>query len=282
MVGSHPIVIVLDMDGTIVGNMTPQICHWEIAKHLTLFEMIPNLAEAQVTDDLTHNLCRPGFIDFVYYATSVLHAELFIYTAADPTWANFVIQCIETLVNLTWYNGSNENFMFNRPLFARGSYTTYAQRKRISLICEPIIDALKQKGIQTDDCTLLDNIVVVDDNPSLYADEDCKRIIACNPYMFVKPIDVLDVFPRNLTTKYFSTVRAILQTHLDMKFSPQSRTIHKTFLKEYRLNMWKYKHNNDVVVHDTFWYDVARIFKQEWKAARVDLAKIIMLCSSRS
>ena len=87
------IALVIDIDGTMIGNVATQRMLFAMAKDKFNVGKIP---------------MRPHFIKFVKTHPD---AELFIYTASVSDWAEFLISHIE----------SKYDIKFNRPLFSRES-----------------------------------------------------------------------------------------------------------------------------------------------------------------
>lgn len=108
---SLPYIFVLDLDGTIVGNVQYQVSRYSllntIHRHGLKTPSIKDLPKAYGTSE---KLIRPGFIDCIKtLRANYPWCHIFIYTASEKKWALQELQWIERSI------GSD----FNRPIFTR-------------------------------------------------------------------------------------------------------------------------------------------------------------------
>ena len=87
MTSQTPQVILIDLDGTIQGDVAPQLREYNLIRHLKL----KNSTKKSHKNDYIKGLLRPYFIDFIRLMKTKYHnkVELFIYTASEKTWAHY-------------------------------------------------------------------------------------------------------------------------------------------------------------------------------------------------
>ena len=100
-------IVILDLDGTIIGDIAPQVCEYEL-----LCEHCPaklKLLREFLLSQLRHScIIRPHFREFMH-GMRAMGVDTFVYTASESKWANFVVPLIEKAVGVK----------FGRPLFTR-------------------------------------------------------------------------------------------------------------------------------------------------------------------
>lgn len=234
-----PRVLLLDIDGTVIGRIAAAICEQTVlvlntldgkvgvspATRRSALQAAERAMRASLVGRLRHGIIRPGFDDFCRRAQDPKqNLELFVYTAGDDRWAPFIVSCIETAVGIK----------FNRPLFTRRHCVAVADaplrpplaalRKSLSRVLPSVLATLRRKGHIIPDAAalrarvgLVDNTHTVGLHPS-----DTARLIRCSSYTFAYNYDVLgradveflhsryallvpvlqryDMFPKALTT----------------------------------------------------------------------------------
>ena len=172
-----PLVVVLDIDGTCIGDVTPISKHYDIhtlASHLSDLEKInckiPALDFKYFFDN--YPITRPGFKEFI--ASLPKNAEIFFYTAGPAHWANIIAPQIAKYIGIR----------YNRPIFSReesvvGMYHPF--KKSIKLIMPDVVKTLRSryKGLTLEN--LKDRIFIVDDVQSNTIDENPRQIL-CPDY----------------------------------------------------------------------------------------------------
>lgn len=101
-----PFVVVLDLDGCIIGDVSSHLAEWVVtnrtARSMSRFH-------SNLQWSLQQGLLRPDFKEFVDAAMARNNIELFVYTASTLDWAKIVIPDVEKLIDSK----------FNRPLLTR-------------------------------------------------------------------------------------------------------------------------------------------------------------------
>ena len=158
----EPLIFIIDIDGTMIGDIKPQVMMYEmnialkrVDKKINVF----NVKEFQ--NKLRSGIIRPYFSKFIKkIKENYDNVEFFIYTASEKQWATFLIPHIEKTLNIK----------INRPIFTRQHCTIVnnSVQKSIKKIKPEIIKSLKKKygNIKNldDKCLIIDNIAVYESN----------------------------------------------------------------------------------------------------------------------
>ena len=111
-----PIVLLLDLDKTIIGDIIPQSEEYYIIKNIN--NELKNLDKKTILfnfkrlqNELRQHIIRPNLLNFLNLTRSYNNVEIYIYTASDDRWAKTLIPHIEKTMN----------FKFNRPILTRNN-----------------------------------------------------------------------------------------------------------------------------------------------------------------
>jgi hypothetical protein len=195
-----PLILFIDIDGTLVGDVKPQVCEWEILdKHdpskLASFKQ-------HLIDVLKCGLLRPNIADFLTsLKDSYEHVEFFIFTAADKDWATFLVPCIEKVIGLK----------FNRPVFTRKHCSIKSQeyKKSLDAVLPWVIRNHKRKYPTMSLKTLRNRVAIIDNNNVLVSGET-HRCIDCPTYTFMYFHDVLSRLPIETLQRKYHDIAATL------------------------------------------------------------------------
>lgn len=213
-----PLVILLDIDGTLIGNISPQLMTYELVKRLKHKTKLQyNVKELQAK--LNDGIIRPHFKQFFEELTD-LGIEIFIYTASEKKWAEFIIKQIETCVGVK----------FNRPLFTRNNCELVGGKymKKISFVRPMVIKALQKKYNKI--FTESRNRIVAIDNRRVYAADDEKYLILCSTYKYRLPDNVPLLVRKNI----FDENQSIINNFVSSIFpSYKFTTTHMKFEKQF-------------------------------------------------
>lgn len=187
----QPLVIVIDLDGTVIGDILHAVAEREIVTSLC-----PDHAQARVqmknehTSRMRHGVVRPRFDAFVRKVEECnrgtgRHVELFVYTASEDNWALYVVSLLEAAVG----------FKVNRPIFSRKHCVPGpdgAFFKLLTPLCPSIVSSLRRKKYNISLLSLQENIILIDNNPSVIRTEQDKiRLVVCPTYNFLTAFDIL-------------------------------------------------------------------------------------------
>lgn len=165
-------ILILDLDGTMIGDISPQICEYEINN---------KLSRAHVMKDLSAGLLRPYLKKFLTYMKTNHKAEFFVYTASTKDWAYQIVEIIEKVLGIE----------FNRPLFTRADIPTSGY-KSIKHIFPVLKQSLVEKGYSSsiDYLDVKRNCIFIDNNAVLEK-EEAHVLMKCPTYEYISPLDVL-------------------------------------------------------------------------------------------
>lgn len=222
-----PLVILLDVDGTLVGDVVHQVVMYEIGNSIKT--NIKKNVQKSVMDSLQFNyLLRPGFKCFFEEATKA-HVEIFIYTAAEKKWAEYIIKCIE----------QSNGIKFNRPILSRDQCINVngELKKSINLVRPTLIKALKRK-YKDSVITLENSILAVDNNP-VFIERDFQLL--CSTYDISVPMNIPQIIPLNIWQKEMKHIQDTLihyypnykATSTYMKFEKQLYEIYVPQLSQH-------------------------------------------------
>lgn len=233
-----PYVILIDLDGTIQGDVTPQLREYNLIKNLKLKTSL----KKSHRNDYIRGLLRPYFTDFIKLIKTKYDGkvELFIYTASDKVWAHHVVPIIESIIG----------FKFNRPLFTREHCVIGTSDKTKSI---KYVKAHVSKSLQLTEQALADRIFLIDNNHVL---EETQRLIKCYTYDKAIFVNILRNIPDTVIQKRFSEIGDFL---LNTKCSSEwemRKHIYDDAFKKY-IN---YENKNIKYESDTYWKKVTHIF----------------------
>lgn len=236
----NPLAIVLDIDGTILGN---------IATQRTIYTLLSGKYK------ITNIPLRPHFLEFI---RSFPNAELFIYTASEAKWAESLISHIE----------NKHNISFNRPLFTRSNtiWTGNEYQKTLKNIMPVIKNTMRGKHKEGFDIFIVDNM-------NYYAPEDLPYLITCPTYNNTVRANIKKDIPLQTYLKNKMHIDTALSLHLNSEEHPVS---YDDFVRMLRnLNSFSFKNNGD-----TFWKDICKLLKESNTIDKKNLYKIrLSLCN---
>lgn len=194
-----PLVLFIDIDGTLVGDVTPQVCEWEIIETVDKSKL-PSF-RCGLIDVLVHGLLRPNVADFLTGMKRISpDIEFFVFTASDMRWANFLVPCIEKAIGIK----------FNRPIFTRNHCID--QRKSLDCVLPHVLRRLKKQHPKLSMKNMRERIALVDNNDVLVPCES-HRCIKVPTYSFAYYTDILSkLAPRTIEKNHFE-IATILERY---------------------------------------------------------------------
>lgn len=191
-----PLAVVIDIDGTIIGEIMPQVIEWQLVaqyrkEYMRQFRMY-------LTDALRTALVRPGLADMINsLRANFRDVEFFIYTASEHKWAHVVVPCIEAALGVG----------FCRPIFTRNHTVVNAKtgvhQKSLMRVLPMINRAFKKKGyiapLSLEQCILIDN------NQTLIPQE-ASRLVLCSTYKYTFYQDVLRFIPTSVIQQHLPQI----------------------------------------------------------------------------
>lgn len=242
---SLPLVVIIDLDGTIIGDITPQIMSFEVAKALKTAGAKVQYDMGDLKMKLRGGLIRPHFESFVSGLTSSMNVEFFVYTASEKTWAELVVKGVEAVTNVK----------FNRPIFTR-NYCINQDReykKGLGFIRVHILKTLKKKyGVPFTYRDLSTNMLIIDNN-NVYPNSDFKNLILCPTYSFRIPENVPVNIKQDMYVKYHTIINGVLRKYLVLSGSSDYIQFQKEFYTHYMGLLSTHQKQTNKYTTDKFW-----------------------------
>ena len=204
-----PPVILLDIDGTLIGDITPQVVLYDLMNRIKqtkgLKSSKPQMSVKDLQDKLREGIVRPYFKTFIHemYSHGV---EVFIYTASEKKWAEFLIKNIEVAYNIK----------FNRPLFTRNNckleHGEYL--KNVTTVLPQITKCLNKKyNAHFKPNDIRNNVMLVDNN-NVYVKTDTDKLVLCTTYKYSCPENICAYFNRSNYDMFSSHIHETLVSHI--------------------------------------------------------------------
>jgi hypothetical protein len=244
-----PLVVMLDLDGTIIGDIRPQITTYDISNQIKSHggaKLKYNFTDYKMK--LNGGIIRPFFGEFISrLKKEVPHIEFFIYTASEKKWASHIISHIEKACSIK----------INRPLFTRKDCIVKGDNllKSLAKIKPQVLRALKKKYGVVD----LTNRILVIDNSPVFIEEDKPYHILCKTYNFVYPENLGAIISHEEYHKHHHIIDRILTSHLGIRLDGKNANyfdFQKRFYDVYCDTLKDVISNADE--KDTFYKDLRR------------------------
>lgn len=160
-------VLLLDIDGTMVGDVHYQVCQYDVSNAITQHSQIKmNVIDYQhqLQLALKEGLLHPDLKMFLNNHKKSF--RYFVYTASERDWAITLVSCIEKVLGIR----------FKRPLFTRNDCFGDDLTKNIDSVRERV-KATIENGRQN---VRVRNIFLIDNNKTLNRQK--KMLIHCPSY----------------------------------------------------------------------------------------------------
>ena len=247
---TSPNIIILDLDGTIIGDIMFQSVLYEISRATNQKSFFTT---KDLQEKLKNGIIRPHFKRFIQnvdrYCSNI---EFYIYTASDKKWANFIIPLIEKSIN----------FKFNRPIFTREDclLTNNTEIKKcVKHISKKLITSLKKKYSRIN----FNNILIID-NLRVYKSNGDKHLVVCPTYNFKYPENIPAVIKLDDYVQHHTTIHQILSRYIQYENTSDYISFQKHFYRFYLRYLESVTKSNQIESKDKFWYymEVILIKKQ--------------------
>lgn len=192
--------MVLDIDGTVIGDINPQVVVYEIINELKKRREKINMDQQDFITKLKAGIVRPHFESFIK-ELQAYGVEFFIYTASEKKWAEFLVKKIEVAYDIK----------INRPIFTRNHcfYVDKDFKKSLKTVKPMIFRTLKKKYPELTLSDLRENIMVVD-NRAVYSTTDNKSIVICPTYNYKIPENIPASLKQNVFSKHYQPIMETL------------------------------------------------------------------------
>jgi len=202
--GKKPVVFLIDLDGTIQGNVGPQLQEYELIR--TLNRKINHGQKCRynmnyLRSDMDAGLLRPHFASSLK-AIKIKHPHVhfFVYTASTDEWAKFIISKIE--------KHCFGDLFFERPFLTRKHCLSDYSKSILKHV--PLIrDSLKTN-------ISLNRIFLIDNNKVLNDHEE-SMLIQCPSYDYTHVIDPLRNIGKNTIREYYFEIAECLNINSDRR-----------------------------------------------------------------
>lgn len=221
-----PLVILLDIDGTLIGDITPQAMMYDISNTLKGQYRVQFTAK-HVQSRLRSGVTRPFAREFVK-DLQAYGVEFFIYTASEKRWAEYIVKQIEAA----------HGIKFNRPLFTRNDCQVVngEYKKSISRVLPSVVRCLKKRYPRLTGADLRDMVIAIDNNP-VYSHQDSKSLVLCSTYNYSLPENL----PAHITKEAFerhhgdicSIISGYYRYFRNMKVTPNFMKFERQFYFRY-------------------------------------------------
>lgn len=231
------LVLILDIDGTLIGNVMFQLLEWIFLKKSKSFKRVEFIKRLQ--NALKSGLMRPGFKKCLNMLnTKYESVELFIYTASLKEWAKLVVEAIEREYDVK----------FHRPLFTRGDCTGINKKS-----LRKIVPQIKRCISDVDDASKY-KIAMVDNNYVL--DKEETRIWSfhkCPTYNKMVEVDILKFIPETYINTHSKEITTVLS-----HYNIIGKDTGSDFLSSYYTSLGRIIKNRNKYTKDRFWEEFSR------------------------
>lgn len=257
MVDQEPCIYTIDIDGTLIGDITYHVAEWEMLSKYDRKKL--KTFKTQLIQSLQNGLLRPHVADFItHIKANNNRCEFFLYTASDDKWAQFLVPCIEAACGCK----------FARPIFSRKHCLIIDKsiKKSLMNISTAVFNKLKNNSTLNlrKPTQVYDNMILIDNNKVLL-DKEQRKCIICPSYDYECSYDILRLIDTNILAANSQGIASILQKYdfIDPKESSRAsgqfgiialyyegyamtlRTMHKTIIAQERQR------------RDKFWLNLA-------------------------
>lgn len=246
-VSYEPLLFIIDLDGTIIGDCTYQVCAYNVEKTLKKHKQKCSSESLRDSYGCSAMLVRPFFKTFYQTMKRFYPNSLFyIYTASEKEWANKEISLIE----------KSHDIKFNRPIFSRKDCMVDADRQFVKSV-EHILPAIRRKN---KNLKIKESNTIVIDNNRVFTDYT-DNFILCPTYDYVSFIDMWRLIkkehlrvPEIRAMVYEVIASKKMCKHNDMlqkngNSDKIAEMMHKWMYKKQK----KINENNAKYANDTFW-----------------------------
>jgi len=209
-----PLVVLLDLDGTLVGRVGTILCEHQLLTSLSLLSgpgrpatasaagAVPDrVLRDSITARLRYGIIRPNVLKFCKEVGP--NVELFVYTASEASWANFFVPCVEAALGVR----------FNRPIFTRDQCARN-MHKSIDRLLPQIARSVRRRYPTTTPANLRDRVLLVDNTPDVMAaPAETPRVVVCPTYGYNYNYDVLRHVPVEVLHTGFARIAPILERY---------------------------------------------------------------------
>lgn len=250
-----PVVFIIDIDGTLIGDIRPQIMLYEIHQAIKKVDKKVNIMNM---NDFKYKLkdggiVRPYFAKFVRNVREAIpNAEFFVYTASENNWAKFLVPQIEKATGIK----------FNRPIFTRSDcvYDKSSDlRKSLCNITPCLLRALRKRYGQIRKEDLTNRLLVIDNTRGVFDEHDRKFVVHCPTYDYKNPENIMTSITQSVFDRYQSIIISTLGQFLNMNHVANYMEFQHVFYTYYVSLLSKLHRFNQEQSRDKFFLQLLNI-----------------------
>lgn len=238
-----PIVILLDFDGTLVGDVEWLATEFTIFQNYQSNSLSPKPVKYQtayIAQDLDQGLIRPYLKEFLINVKQRYpQVEFFIYTASETEWAEFIIPRVEQKLGIK----------FHRPLFTRpqcicrqGMYYKSLESVR------PVIYRRLAKTYRLKSPNELQSMILIDNTPNVLLEGRAQ--VLCPTYDYQYPVDLTRQIPMSALEVFINLLRPVVAPSKRFKNTQHFWFYFHRFMADLYLKSYKM---NKPYLKDTYW-----------------------------
>ena len=240
---TSPFVIVFDIDGTLIGDIRPQLVLYEL--HNALKQKGDNkaanlfLKPSIFREKLERGILRPHIVYFIkkikqFYNNNV---EFYIYTASEKAWAQFLTPHLEKCLDIK----------FKRPLLTRDNCVDLY--KKVSTV----YDCITKKNNLVD---IENKVLIIDNNATVYGNNQ-KHVLICNTYDACKLENLLCYIDESMYEKHKETIVNVISNYIpELKTSADFYQFQKRYYVYYLKNLQDAQKRNALHSKDKFFLNL--------------------------
>lgn len=247
-----PLVFLLDLDGTMIGNIQPQIDEYYLINDIN--KEIKRANDKQIKyntkilkEDLLKYVIRPKLNKFLKNIKKYENIEIFVYTASSNDWAKYIIPQIESVIK----------FKFNRPILTRKNLVYIKDQPYIKSInkVKPLIYRSLKKKYKLNNINELKYITLIDNTKNVLVEK--KNLVLCPTFDYTHQIDYLRMIPKDILKKYY----IIIERNFNLKHSTNLYGFYSNYYELLTKLYSKCSINNEVYLKDNYWHNFSRLLK---------------------
>lgn len=252
-----PIVMLLDFDGTIVGDVQWLAFEHAFINSVAVAGKHVKYNPAYMSKELQGGVVRPYFADFIKHVRRyVPQVEFFVYTASTAEWAGYIIPRLEKVLGI----------QINRPLFTRDHCDFRASEgrfvKSLNTVRPIIVKKLARSyaSVKAHGARGIQSITLIDNTPHVLL--EAEHQLLCPTYEHENPIDVFRQLPPEIQVS--AVVPTYMQMHPDIDWKTAMAACKpKRFMACYYRHLAKLHYNayktNAKASSDRFWKRLCKV-----------------------
>ena len=241
----EPYVFLLDLDGTMQGNVLPQLNEYELHEAMRVHDKRVRYSVNQLLSDMARGLIRPHLREaLVDIKAKHPEVEFFVYTASSDQWAKFLLPKIMRFL----FKGGDG---IVNPTFLTRSDCLPTGMKSIAKVRPKVARALRAKYPRA----TFKHMYLVDNSFVLH-EHEAARLIHCPTYDYKVVNCPLRNFPPQVLERHFRHLSVLLLRE------PSKSKLH--FIQKYYNRAFKEfvetDANNARHANDTYWLRFRGVF----------------------